>query len=83
MNLEKLNEERLNKLETQLIKNSCMDLILFNIINSINELPKSGLDNDHLRDLNTLRNNSHLSPREKEICLKYIKIIIDRNKKDN
>lgn len=81
MNLEKLTNERLDKLEIQLIKNSCMDLILFNIINSINDLPKSGLDNDHLRDLNTLRNNSHLSPREKEICLKYIKIVIDRNLK--
>lgn len=81
MNIEKLTNERLDKLETQLIKNHCMDLILFNIINSINELPKSGLDNDHLRDLNTLRNNSHISPREKEICLKYIKIVIDRNLK--
>ena len=81
MNIEKLNNERLDKLEIQLIKNHCMDLILFNIINSINELPKSGLDNDHLRDLNTLRNNSHISPREKEICLKYIKIVIDRNLK--
>lgn len=81
MNIEKLTNERLDKLEIQLIKNHCMDLILFNIINSINELPKSGLDNDHLRDLNTLRNNSHISPREKEICLKYIKIVIDRNLK--
>lgn len=79
MKIEKLTDEKLTELENQLIKNFCMDLILFNIINSINELPKSGLDNDHLRDLNTLRNNSHLSPREKEICLKYIKIIIDRN----
>ncbi len=82
MNIKKLTEERLNKTEENLINSHCMDLTLFNIIEKVNQFENEDLDAVLLSDLHTLTNESHISPREKEICFKYMKIIIDRNNKE-
>lgn len=79
MNIKKLSEEKLNKLENNLIDSYSMDMVLFNIIDTIKSTPPTSLDNDHLRDLNLLKNSNHLSIREKEIRLKYINLLIKRN----
>lgn len=79
MKIEKLSEEKLNELENKLINTYTMDMVLFNIIDTIKSTPRTRLDNDHLRDLNLLKNSNHLSIREKEIRLKYINLLIKRN----
>ncbi len=79
MKIEKLSEEKLNELESKLINTYTMDMVLFNIIDTIKSTPRTRLDNDHLRDLNLLKNSNHLSIREKEIRLKYINLLIKRN----
>lgn len=79
MKIEKLSEEKLNELESKLINTYTMDMVLFNIIDTIKSTPPTRLDNDHLRDLNLLKNSNHLSIREKEIRLKYINLLIKRN----
>lgn len=79
MKIEKLSEEKLNELESKLINSYTMDMVLFNIIDTIKSTPRTRLDNDHLRDLNLLKNSNHLSIREKEIRLKYINLLIKRN----
>ena len=78
MKIEKLSEEKLNELESKLINTYTMDMVLFNIIDTIKSTPRTRLDNDHLRELNLLKNSNHLSIREKEIRLKYINLLIKR-----
>lgn len=81
MSIKKLEAEKLNELEENLINSNCMDLLLFNLIEKV-EFKDSEIDETLLSDFYTLSNESHLSIREKEICYKYIKILIDRNNEE-
>ena len=77
--MENKNElSELDKLEKTLIRQNCMDLTLYQIIKQ-SEYQNEDLDDTLINDLHTLLNESSISPREKEICHKYLKMLLNRD----
>ena len=66
--------------EKYLIEKNRMDLSLFYLIKKINKEEVQILDMNHLNVLDQLTNNGTSSPREREIRMKYMKIIENKSK---